>query len=40
MLWKDIEDPTFGLLRLRPWRISVGSLSDVMSGKPDVVCHL
>ena len=40
MLWKDVEDPTFGLLRLRPWRISVGSLSDVMAGKPDVVCHL
>ena len=40
MLWKDVEDPTFGLLRLRPWRISVGSLGDVMAGKPDIVCHL
>ncbi len=40
MLWKNVEDPTFGLLRLRPWRISVGSLGDVMAGKPDIVCHL
>ena len=39
MLWKDVEDPTFGLLRLHPWRISVGSLGDVMAGKPDIVCH-
>jgi len=39
MLWKDVEDPTFGLLRLRPWRISVGSLGEVMAGKPDIVCH-
>ena len=40
MLWKNVDDPTFGLLRLRPWRISVGSLGDVMAGKPDIVCHL
>ena len=40
MLWKNIEDPTFGLLRWRPWRISTGSLGEVMAGKPDIVCHL
>ncbi|GIS69810.1 MAG: hypothetical protein CM1200mP9_06310 [Gammaproteobacteria bacterium] len=25
---------------LRPWRISTGSLGDVMAGKSDIVCHL
>ena len=40
MLGNDGEEPRFGLLRLRPWRISTGSLGDVMAGKSDIVCHL
>lgn len=39
MLWKNIDDPNFGLLRLRPWRISVGSLKALMAGQPEIVCR-
>jgi general stress protein 26 len=31
------EDPTFGLLKLTPWRIELWSLNDLMTGKPPTV---
>jgi general stress protein 26 len=31
------EDPTFGVLKLTPWRIEMWSLNDVISGKPATV---
>ena len=31
---KGVEDPSFGCLRLDPWRIEPWSLADLMSGKP------
>ena len=31
------EDPTFGLLKLAPWRIELWSLNDLMTGKPPTV---
>jgi general stress protein 26 len=34
MIWKDgPEDPTYGLLKLTPWRIELSSIMDMMSGK-------
>ncbi len=37
MFWKDPEDPTYGLLRLDPWRIELWSLQDMMKGQPPLV---
>ena len=31
------EDPSFGLLKLTPWRIELWSLNDLMTGKPATV---
>jgi len=31
------EDPTYGLLKLTPWRIELWSLVDLISGKPSTV---
>jgi len=31
--WKSVEDPTFGLLKLTPWRIELWSLQDMFGGK-------
>jgi hypothetical protein len=32
--WKSPEDPTFGLLKLTPWRIELSSLNDLIAGTP------
>ena len=34
MFWKDVNDPTYGLLKLTPWRIEVWSIEEIMGGKP------
>ena len=31
---KGATDPSFGALRLAPWRVEIWSLADLMSGKP------
>jgi general stress protein 26 len=34
MIWKEgPEDPTYGVLKLTPWRIEISSIMDMMSGK-------
>jgi hypothetical protein len=34
MIWKEgPADPTYGVLKLIPWRIEVSSIMDMMSGK-------
>ncbi len=33
MFWKSPEDPSFGALKLTPWRIEVWSLQEMMAGK-------
>jgi general stress protein 26 len=40
MIWRDgVEDPTFGVLKLIPWRIEISSIMDMMSGKEPQVWH-
>ena len=34
MFWKDVDDPTYGLLKLTPWRVEVWSLEEISTGKP------
>jgi general stress protein 26 len=35
MFWKDgVGDPSYGLLRLTPWRIELWSLGAMMKGEP------
>ena len=34
MFWKSDDDPTYGLLKLTPWRVEVWSLEEIMGGKP------
>ena len=34
---KGVDDPSFGCLKLDPWRIELWSLADLMSGKPPQV---
>ena len=35
LFWKEgPSDPTFGALKLTPWRIEVSALSDLFEGKP------
>jgi general stress protein 26 len=37
MIWKGgPEDPTFGILKLTPWRIELFALRDMMGGGPQV----
>jgi general stress protein 26 len=37
MIWKGgPEDPTFGILKLTPWRIELFSLGDMMTSGPKV----
>jgi general stress protein 26 len=31
--WKSVDDPTYGLLKLTPWRLEVSALSDMMTGQ-------
>ena len=34
MIWKEgPDDPTYGVLKLTPWRIELSSIMDMMSGK-------
>jgi general stress protein 26 len=34
MIWQGgKEDPTYGLLKLTPWRIELWGLQDLMTGK-------
>ncbi len=33
LFWKDASDPTYGLLKLTPWRLELSALSDMMEGK-------
>lgn len=32
MFWKGPDDPTYGLLKLTPWRIELSSLNDLVAG--------
>lgn len=34
---EGVEAPSFGALRLEPWRVELWSLADLMSGKPPQV---
>lgn len=33
MIWSSVEDPSYGLLRLTPWRIELSALGEMMQGK-------
>ena len=33
LFWKDAEDPTYGALKLAPWRVVLFSLNDLFTGK-------
>ena len=38
MIWQaGPDDPSYGLLKLTPWRIEISSIMDMMSGKPPLV---
>jgi general stress protein 26 len=38
LFWpKGPEDPTLGLLKLKPWRVELFSLQDLMQGRPSQV---
>ena len=38
MIWKDgVEDPTFGVLKLTPWRIELSALADMVTQAPPQV---
>jgi len=40
MIWKGgVEDPTYGLLKLTPWRIELYGLGSVMTGAAGEVWH-
>ncbi len=32
--WESVDDPTYGLLKLEPWRVEVWSIQEVATGKP------
>jgi general stress protein 26 len=34
LFWKGADDPTYGVLKLTPWRIELSSRHDLMAGKP------
>lgn len=34
LFWKGADDPTYGLLKLSPWRVEVWTLGEMASGKP------
>ena len=34
MFWKDVSDPTYGLLKLTPWRVEAWTVGEMSSGKP------
>ncbi len=33
LFWKSVDDPTYGLLKLNPWRIEVSTLAGMMQGQ-------
>jgi general stress protein 26 len=37
LFWKGLDDPTYGVLKLTPWRIEMWSLNDLMAGKSPTV---
>jgi general stress protein 26 len=37
LFWKNPEDPSFGALRLTPWRLEVWSLEAMSKGEPALV---
>ena len=37
LFWKSPQDPSYGVLKLTPWRIEVWSLQEMMQGKPQTV---
>ena len=40
MIWQGgLEDPTYGLLKLTPWRIELFALADMFSGKEPQIWH-
>jgi general stress protein 26 len=34
IFWPSADNPEFGALKLTPWRIEIGSLTDMMKGQP------
>jgi general stress protein 26 len=40
MIWRGgLEDPTYGLLKLAPWRIELFALTDMFQGKEPQIWH-
>ena len=39
IIWKSPEDPTYGVLKLTPWRIELFALSDLFSRTPPRIWH-
>jgi general stress protein 26 len=40
MIWRGgLEDPTYGLLKLTPWRIELFALADMFQGKEPQIWH-
>ncbi len=37
LIWKGFDDPTFGLLKLTPWRIEISGLHEMTAGQPPQV---
>jgi len=37
MIWKSFDDPTFGLLKLTPWRIEISGIHEMSAGQPPQV---
>lgn len=35
--WKDVDDPTYGLLKLTPWRVELWSLPEISTGAAPTV---
>jgi general stress protein 26 len=40
MIWRGgLDDPTYGLLKLTPWRIELFALNDMFAGKEPQIWH-
>jgi general stress protein 26 len=37
LFWKDTEDPTYGVLKLIPWRVELYSMAEMGGGHPPKV---
>jgi len=35
--WKDVDDPTYGLLKCEPWRIELWTVAEMSTGQPPQV---